>query len=188
MKTVYGVSEDNYHGTPFEPLFGTGQGSGTSPATWLYLVVLLIHTLDRLIPERMSFSTPSLQHSCLMDTFVDDTSLGFADSGVLSCPEMITKLETIAQTWEHLLSISGGSLNLKKCSWYVLYWEWIDGRPRIRPLAPSDPTIQLTQGSLSTRHPIVRTPTDQATRLLGVFMSPTGDFSQHLVASHGIKG
>jgi hypothetical protein len=35
IKTVHGISEDNYHGTPFAPLFGTGQGSGASPAVWL---------------------------------------------------------------------------------------------------------------------------------------------------------
>ena len=38
VKTVYGISEDSYQGTPFAPLFGTGQGSGASPAVWLSLV------------------------------------------------------------------------------------------------------------------------------------------------------
>ena len=33
VKTVYGISDENYHGTIFAPLFGTGQGSGASPAT-----------------------------------------------------------------------------------------------------------------------------------------------------------
>ena len=55
VKTVYGVSESNYHGTPFAPLFGTGQGSGASPAVWLSLVVLLLHTFDRIVPHRMNF-------------------------------------------------------------------------------------------------------------------------------------
>ena len=52
VKTIYGVSEDSYRGTPFEPLFGTGQGSGASPAVWLTLVVLLLHTLDRVTGGR----------------------------------------------------------------------------------------------------------------------------------------
>ena len=46
VKTVYGVSESNYTGTPFAPLFGTGQGSGASPAVWLSLVILPLHTFD----------------------------------------------------------------------------------------------------------------------------------------------
>jgi hypothetical protein len=56
VKTVYGILENNYHGTAFEPLFGTGQGSGASPSVWLTLVVILLHTLDRLVPDRMNFA------------------------------------------------------------------------------------------------------------------------------------
>jgi hypothetical protein len=32
IKHAYDVSEDEYQGTIFEPLLGTGQGSGSSPA------------------------------------------------------------------------------------------------------------------------------------------------------------
>jgi hypothetical protein len=45
-KTVYGTSKQYYRGTPFEPLFGTGQGSGASPSVWLTLVAILLNTLD----------------------------------------------------------------------------------------------------------------------------------------------
>ena len=180
VKTVYGVSAESYQGTPFAPLFGTGQGSGASPAAWLSLVVLLMNTLDRLIPERMEFSTPTHQHTRLMDAFVDDTSLGFTDTGVLSCPDLIKRLADIAQTWEQLLSYSGGSLNLKKCSWYVMYWEWLEGRPILRPIQPTDPDVILTQGASLDTHSIKRTPLDASTRMLGVYLSPNGDFSDHL--------
>ncbi len=57
MKTVYRISEDNYHGTALSPLVGTGHGSGASPAVWLSLVVILLQTLDRLIPDRLNFSS-----------------------------------------------------------------------------------------------------------------------------------
>jgi hypothetical protein len=46
IKHAYGVSEDEYQGTTFEPLFGTGQGSGSSPAIWLGLVVILLNAFD----------------------------------------------------------------------------------------------------------------------------------------------
>ena len=62
-----------------------------------------------------------------------------------------------------------------------MYWEWVDVRPLIRPLQETDPTIDRTQGSNPVAHPIARTPTDQATCLLGVFMCPTGDVPQHLI-------
>ena len=82
VKTIHGISEETYEGTPFEPLFGTGQGSGASPAVWLTLVVILLNTLDRIIPERTQFTSPNgtLTSSRLVDAFVDDTSLGFTST------------------------------------------------------------------------------------------------------------
>ena len=115
-ETVHSISEDNYHGTPFEPLFGTGQGSGASPAAWLRLVIILMNTLDRIIPERMNFQSPNskIRHSQLIDAFVNDASLGFTNPGIMTLDTMIAKLNKIAQTWEQLLFYSGGALNLKK--------------------------------------------------------------------------
>jgi hypothetical protein len=82
IKTVYGISEKNYAGIPFEPLLGTAQGSGASPAVWLTLVVLLLHTLDRLVPDRMHFESISgaRTHPRTADAFVDDTSVRFTSS------------------------------------------------------------------------------------------------------------
>ena len=119
VTTIYGISKENYKGTPFEPLFGTGQGSGASPAVWLTLIILLMETLDRIIPERTTFSSPdsAIRHSRLIDApFVDDTSLGFSDPGYLTLEILVAKLTNIAQTWEQLLYFSGGSLNLKNAS------------------------------------------------------------------------
>ena len=101
--------------------------------------------------------------------------MGFTDSGDLSCAGMIERLTIIAQHWETLLFYSGGSLNLKKCSWYVMFWEWIEGRPRLRPIDPLDPQVQLTQGSGTTLLPIQSLPLDKASRILGVQLSPDGD-------------
>jgi hypothetical protein len=127
VKTVYGISSDNYHGTVFAPLFGTGQGSGASPAVWLFLVVILLQTLDRLIPDRVNFTSVSgdISHSRLADAFVDDTSLSCTSSSDdADINDTITRLEHIAQTWEHLLHLSGGKINLSKCSWFIVRWEW----------------------------------------------------------------
>ena len=51
VKHVYGVSQEQYSSTALEPLFGTGQGSGASPAIWLSLVVVLLNSLDRMSTE-----------------------------------------------------------------------------------------------------------------------------------------
>jgi hypothetical protein len=119
MKTVHGISEDCYKGTVFEPLFGTGQGSGASPAARLTRISIHLNTIDREIPDdRMTFFDPLTKkpHSWLADAYVDDTMLGKSDSGDLSYDDLIRRLQLIlAQTWERLLSYSGGALNLSKC-------------------------------------------------------------------------
>ena len=99
IKTIYGISEENCAGTPFEPLFGTGQGSGASPAVWLTLVVLLLHTLDRIVPDRMNFVPVAggRTHSRLSDAFVDDTSVGFTSAADDETYEnLISRLQTVA--------------------------------------------------------------------------------------------
>ena len=183
VKTLYGISDTDYHGTLESPLFGTGQGSGASPAVWLTLVVTLLNTLDRVTQPRMTFSSPDSSeiHSRLVDAFVDDTSLGFTDNGQLSLQDLTTTLATIAQTWEQLLFFSGGSLNLQKCSWYAMHWTWEKGRPSLHPIHQNDTTLQLTtQGDTTSSTTIRRTPLNKANRILGVYLSPDGDFTTQL--------
>ncbi len=62
VKKAHGISDDNYNGTVFSPLFGTNQCSRATPAVWLMLVVVLMNTLDRLI--LMAF-TSGLRHDTL---------------------------------------------------------------------------------------------------------------------------
>jgi hypothetical protein len=158
VKTMYGISELNYKGTPFKPLFGTGQG----PAVWLTLVVLLQNCLDTLITSCTTFQSLDGKqlHTRHTDAFVDDTSMGNTDDGNLSYEEMIKELEHIAQTREKLLHYSGGALNLKKQVPLVAeVLEWIGGRPTLQPRRESDPTtIQLSKGQksdASSRHPLL---------------------------------
>ncbi|KAI2492927.1 hypothetical protein MHU86_21605 [Fragilaria crotonensis] len=83
VKTIHGISEDKCHGTAYAPIFGTGQGSGASPSVWLTLVVLMLNTLDRIVPDRINFVPVQGQrnHSRHVDAFVDDTSLGLTSAG-----------------------------------------------------------------------------------------------------------
>jgi hypothetical protein len=62
--------------------------------------------------------------------------------------DMISRMEQIAQNWENdTVFYSGGALNLKKCSWNMLYWEWKNGRPQLNRGEHNDQIIQLcTQG------------------------------------------
>jgi hypothetical protein len=105
-------------------------------------------------------------HSRSSDAFVDDTSVGFTSSDDdTSYSVLISRLQEVAQTWEKLLSLSGGKLNLTKCSWYILRWEWTNGRPFIQKIHPDDPEIALTQGAKSTPITIKRQTPEHSSRM-----------------------
>ena len=131
VQTAHGISEENYHDTLFFPPFGTGRSSGASPAVWPTMVVVLMNTLDCMIPERMQFESLDLIlcHSRFIYAFVGNTSLGFTDPGFLTLNTMVNKFKHMAQTWEQLLYYSGGALDLPKCLWYIMYWDWNLERP-----------------------------------------------------------
>jgi hypothetical protein len=66
VKMIYGISEDNDAGTVFEPLFGSGQGSGASPAVQLTLVVILLDAYKnlRLMDARSQIHGTAILRSC----------------------------------------------------------------------------------------------------------------------------
>ena len=119
-------------------------------------------------------------HSRLADAFVDDTMLGKSDSGDLSYEDLIGRLKLIAQTWERILSYSGGALNLSKCFYYVLYWEWPNGLRVPRSTSPEDPTIVLTSGASTSASTITRLDLKTASRTLGVYLSPTSEWAEQI--------
>ena len=94
--------------------------------------------------------------------------------------ELASCLQTVAQIWEHLLHLSGGKLNLKKCSWFVLRWEWRTGRPVLRQVTPGDPPVALRQGNSEVLTEIPRVSIDKSSRMLGVMLNPMADFTDHL--------
>ena len=184
VKTTFGLSEKSYQGTDELPLFGTGQGSGASPAVWLSLVVILMNTLERLARKRITFYSPdsTYRHDRLLDAFVDDTSLAFTDTDhEQTHDQMVKSLETAAQTWQRLLHYSGGALNLRKCSWSFLYWEWKNGRPQIRTPTNDDVHIKIRRDLSDISGTVIRrTAPNDANKILGVYLNPVGEFSTHL--------
>jgi hypothetical protein len=135
MKHAYGISEDEYQGTIFEPLFGTGQGSGSSPDIWLGLVVILLKAFDRMAAEdhitgfELEDPWNEIAAAWHVGAFVDDTNQGVTSSkGTQSQAELVETLRQAGQMWENLLlHIFGGALNLSNCLWSLHFWEWHKG-------------------------------------------------------------
>ena len=84
--------------------------------------------------------------------------------------------------WENLLHISGGSLNLAKCSWTLQFWRWVNGRPQICPQSRNDPMLLMTSGDSPDHHIIKHHSNDVELKGLGVHMNFCGTFASHAMA------
>ena len=100
-------------------------------------------------------------------------------TGALSLPELVEQMRKAGQLWEKLLHISGGALNLAKCSWHVQYWQWHKGRPALLPMHTDDPPLVMTSGDNPTRHIIRSSTNEEEVRSLGVHMNFHGTFAHH---------
>ena len=134
IKTNLGPSKSYYSNCDLLTLFGSRQGSGGSPCLWLILSIILIRILKQLARKYMDFCNidRTTRVSRCIDAFVDDSTAGTNDA----MGQPMTSLETrnnlahTAQTWERLLTASGGKLELTKCYYYLLIWAWLDGQPQ----------------------------------------------------------
>jgi len=136
MKTRHGLSAKSYQSTNEEQNEGTGQGSGGSPAIWLIFMVTLLTAFRQFTPG-MKVVSPfdSLLVLIVAIYYVDDGMPGVNDSDSVepkTLAFLVAAAESSAQSWERLLFISGGGLELSKCFTYILRWDFDSGmHPRL---------------------------------------------------------
>ena len=144
------MSETSYsHSTEF-PIYRTGQGSGHSPIIWRFLSSILFDCYETKAhfalyqnPDRTS------QHQWYMIGFVDDTD---GQVNQFSADERQDTLETIhrhtqenATTLAQLLGVTGGALELQKCSYHVVAWKFTaHGAPVLASCPPEFQTLEVT--------------------------------------------
>eukprot|EP00957_Ditylum_brightwellii_P029448 2225605-Ditylum_brightwellii.AAC.1 len=93
-------------------------------------------------------------------------------------PESIRdSLQHIAVTWEQLLFGSGGRLCPKKTFWWLIWWNWKDGKVTMSTKEDLEMNISLKFGRDQSETTIKRRNCNEAVKDLGVLVSPEGDFS-----------
>ena len=143
-------------------------------------------------PDEHAWSNDSRTDGIQLSWFIDEALqtdrrlCGWHDTwlhGFMTLETMTNKLNHMVQTWGKILFYSGGALNLTKCSWHVLYWDWKNGRPVARPITTADSNLELsTHWNAEITHQITkRLPLDKPSRLLGVHLSSDGNFSDQIL-------
>ena len=188
IKTMFGISDGYYASGEGKTLFGTGQGSGASPAAWLTISTVLLASLRILVERGMLFKTPDGTKSVerYSDAFVDDAQNGLNDAHLKTpwtLPELSQRLEDMSQTWEKLLFCSGGSLEPSKCFYYLIYWKWVEGLPQMMTKSDlaSTPGIKITSGFSNIRVPIRHRDVTETHVTLGARLNPLCDDIEQVI-------
>ena len=176
LKTKLGVSERHYQHCQLFPIYGSGQGAGNSPAIWCVISTILFDTYDEKANGSV-FHSPdgSVSTAIHMIGFVDDTSGSVNDflRDSQAPPEhYIEKAQSDAQRWNDLLSLSGGALNVEKCSYHFLYYTFnVDGLATLQPDS-FGPRITIKFHDSDQATPIKQLSSYRSHKTLGVQKSP----------------
>eukprot|EP00957_Ditylum_brightwellii_P022882 1727119-Ditylum_brightwellii.AAC.1 len=114
------------------------------------------------------------------DAYVNGTGNTYVNEEKQACetPDSIRdSLRHIAVTWEQLSFGSGGHLCPKKTFWWLIWWNWKDGKETMYMKDNLDMNINLKFGRDQSETTIKRRNCDEAVKDLGVLVSPKGDFS-----------
>jgi hypothetical protein len=188
LKTLLGVSNGFYQNCTAYPIYGTGQGSANSPVIWL-IVSSTLFTCHEQCAYEGTFTTPdkSLSVALSMVGFVDDSTGQVNDftANPQPSPEVLNKfMQYDTQLWSDLLWLSGGLLELPKCSYHHLHFTFeADGRPNIMG-GQAGPSLVLTSSQDGSPVHIPQKSGFAPHTTLGHWKAPAGNGSKRLQVLH----
>ena len=176
LRTVNGISSDSYSHCIQFPIYGSGQGSGNSPAIWLFISSTLCDIHNQ-ISHGATFTNPQGTETVKLSmvAFVDDSTGTYNDFQPQSQSAVHTMLphaQSDCQSWNDLLWCSGGKLELPKCSYHVLRFEFLpNGIPRAKKSA-DDLQLQVKDAETGNLISIPSKQADDPHKTLGHWKSP----------------
>lgn len=154
LKTSLGISNQWYQHSDMQPIYGTGQGSGNSPAIWCFVCSTLFDAFESIAHGARFTSYDMTKTMALyMVGFVDDCAQRVNQFQLPNQPSPDTLIRTMqrdAQAWNDLLWASGGALEQSKCSFHLIQSSWTpDGHPFLTG-GKSGPAITLMHNGHAT--------------------------------------
>ena len=161
---------------------GLGQGNRAAPASWLQLSSVLVNIYKSQgygakIPDPL---TGEIIHS-MGDLFVDDCDLFNWLESLLSAEEIWEETQDSILMWGTLLCASGGALKSEKCWWYLLDYEFVDGKWEYVTDVDYELFVPMPDGSYEQ---ITREDVFTSKKTLGVWDCPAGGNAEHLKQMH----
>ena len=181
VKTKHGVSQQSIRTTTKEPLYGIGQGNGGGPAIWLAHLTVMFTALASICEGLWVGCLKGLEYITAVGTgYVDDVTLVVSVHPEEEQTESLvrTKLRKMATTWEKLLYITGGKLELSKCFWIPITWQWRKGNAIMCKEMEGSRALILKESESGKRITIPRIGPATAEKRLGIWFSLNGQWLQ----------
>jgi hypothetical protein len=193
VKTSVGISAESYSTTSEYTIHGPGQGGRGSPCIWLVMSSLIMKAMKSEQSRGAQLTDPhqlinTTQH---MTGFVDDITHWYStmDPSVTTI-EIEQNTTYTAQLWSHLLSSTGGKLELQKCFSYFVSWIYdAEGTPRMASPAERALNIILQDSETQDQFHIIQKSNYESHKTLGVMECPSGiykdEFQRLMTKSKG---
>ena len=179
VRTDLGLAPDGYSHTEEHPIYGTGQGSANSPAIWLFLSAALYTCYDEMATAA-KYCKPDRTNECSvgMVGFVDDNGNPTNDFLDVENPETWRKVLDLtqknAQAWTDLLSASGGALELPKCSYHLMRWQFAGNGAPILTIPDDLPDLVARDSESEEDQPLQMLTPYESHKTLGHYKEPSG--------------
>ncbi|OEU11291.1 hypothetical protein FRACYDRAFT_246405 [Fragilariopsis cylindrus CCMP1102] len=139
LKTSTKISDTSYRHCIKFPIHGTGQGSTNSPMIWCFISSVLFQCHNQRA-HGMLFESPSKDMIVRFNMvgFVDDSTCITGGNKNDTLQDLIRKMKEDAQLWHDLLWCSGGKLELPKCGYHVIHFEYENSGIPTMIVSPGD--------------------------------------------------
>ena len=182
IRTELGLSQDSYSHSPDHPICGTGQGSTNSSSINLFQASVLFDCYDTKA-HPATYTTPKGNHKTVLGLigFVDDnggqTNEFDSDGSEETTARLIQNTSKNAQMWANLLQVSGGAIEMAKCSVHVIQWLFsTTGGPVLQLVeAAYQKHLEITDKMTGETHPLELLSAYRAHKTLGYHKAPAGN-------------
>ena len=175
--STFGGFNKNYTAKPQ----GAGQGNGAAPPIWVVVSSKMFELLKMKGLTNTLYTPVSKQEMDLTGfAYVDDSDLFVLSTEGEEPEKTLQKMQSLINEWEKAAKITGGAIEPKKCWWYFLSYEWMNG---VWCYKDNGDGGKLTvKDAEDTPQEMKFISSHKAQEMLGVYIAPDGNQSDQIKA------
>jgi len=154
------------------------KGAGNAPSCWGAISMPIWQALQQVCPHFFICQSADKQSTVHFQGvgFVDDATHFINNLGTDALDEaaLSSSFQSLAQSWECLLHVTGRALKPSKYFYYLMIWDWANGFPILRSKQKIRSTLSITDSTTNTPAALALKAPCESARTLGIRISPGG--------------